>query len=537
MRVQNTLGRSTCYLTTRQAPARRWAWQWPTLTLEHVWLAATLTCAFLVTLRPGDSPDYWWTVKLGEGFLDTGRLPPQDWLTFTATRTPFIEQRWLADIVLAVVHRAGGLEAALLLRGVLQVLITAGLFLACRRMGAGAAAAAVTCLLALPLIAGGTTVRPQLLAIPLFMLFLLGTTVWCGRRWLLVILPLAMIFWANVHGSFPLGIVLLGIALVGRGWEIGYAHWHDDGQLRHLVLLLALCLVAPLVNPHGIELFTWLFDYTYSTANPASLGLPAPSTEWLPTSLATLHGKAFFVSAIALVVVLVRVGPPGPADSLRLLFFGVLALQAVRSTIWWALVMAPVLAWGLSRVRWPGRTPVTSAPSSRTGMPALNTLLVGGLLVIAMLSLPSLRPAGLLFSPAQWPIADPEVPTGAADYVATLPATRLYNHVSWGGYLDWRLAPRQRLYWDVRTEPHPPEVFRDYMAISMGEPGWADLLAAYEVDGLVVSRRAQASLLAAVEAAGTWQAVYCDAVSAVYLPRAAAGDRAVPCGPANATVP
>ena len=47
------------------------------LTLDAVWLAATLTFAFLVgTLLQADQTDYWWTVKLGEGLLAGGPDPP-----------------------------------------------------------------------------------------------------------------------------------------------------------------------------------------------------------------------------------------------------------------------------------------------------------------------------------------------------------------------------------------------------------------------------------------------------------------------------
>jgi hypothetical protein len=56
---------------------------------------------------------------------------------------------------------------------------------------------------------------------------------------------------------------------------------------------------------------------------------------------------------------------------------------------------------------------------------------------------------------------------------------------------------------------------------------------AYGVEALLVSRQAQRELLRAAEADGRWQAVYCDAAAAVYLPREQAAGRAVPCGPAG----
>src|SRR5262249_56572729 len=68
-----------------------------TLTIDHVWLAATLTFAFIVgTLLQADQTDYWWTVKLGEGLWATGQLPAADPLAFTSTREPYVEQQWLA---------------------------------------------------------------------------------------------------------------------------------------------------------------------------------------------------------------------------------------------------------------------------------------------------------------------------------------------------------------------------------------------------------------------------------------------------------
>ena len=61
--------------------------------------------------------------------------------------------------------------------------------------------------------------RPQLLALPLFALFLAATTIWQQRRWVFVALPLGMVVWTNLHGSFPLGLALVGSALLGRLWS------------------------------------------------------------------------------------------------------------------------------------------------------------------------------------------------------------------------------------------------------------------------------------------------------------------------------
>jgi hypothetical protein len=503
---------------------------WP-LTLDHVWGAAVLAFAWVVgvTLQ-ADQTDYWWTVKLGERLLATGALPTSDPLSFTATRQPYVEQQWLAQLVLAATHRLGGLEAALVLRGLLLGVTTALLYALCRRQGARAAAAASACGLALLSVVGGAAIRPQLLALPLFALFLYGTEAARGRRWPLVVLPPALVVWANLHGSFPLGIALVGLALAGRALELPPGAQVGDRTLRRLALLLALCGLAPLATPYGLGIVPWLVDYL--RYNTGATGLATLSEEWLPTSMGTAHGVLFFAQVGLLAGLLVRVGAPPPADSLRLLAFAALALQALRSTVWWALVMAPVLAWALTRLASGDRAAGPDA-ADRRGVPALNAALVGGFAVVAVLALPWLRPHGWLFGPERWPVQDPGLPVAAADYVATLPATRLFNHMDWGGYLAWRLAPRQQIFVDGRFQLYAPALYRDYFRIASAGADWEERLAAYRVEALVLSRQDEARLLRALAASPRWQAVYCDALAAVYVPRPASAPVGTPCEPSE----
>src|SRR5262249_14221690 len=52
-------------------------------------------------------------------------------------------------------------------------------------------------------------------------------------------------------------------------------------------------------------------------------------------------------------------------------------------------------------------------------------------------------------------IAEGRFPVKAADFVdANLPDARLYNDVSFGGYLIWRGYPRRRVFIDGRNEVH-----------------------------------------------------------------------------------
>jgi hypothetical protein len=524
-------------------------WWSSLLSLDRVWLVTVVALTFAAANGfPVDQTDYWWTVKLGDLLWVSGQLPTADALTFTATRQPYVEQQWLAQLILAAVHRLGGLEAALLLRAGLLAAAMGLLFHTCYRVCGRAALAALATLAALPLVLPGAATRPQLLVIPFFVLFLTTTILWLDRPWVLVALPLTMVVWVNVHGSFTLGLALLAIAVVGRGWS---APWRRDtpvaggphaSGLGRPTLALALCLLAVLANPYGIGIVPWLIDFVLFHSGGPEASVMA--TEWLPTSLAERAGALYFASVLVVLSLLIRSGPPPVAHTLRLLAFGLLALLAVRSGLWWALVMAPALAWALAApprttsrppapaVAAPSRLGISPAPASRTlttRTGVLHAALLVALLFAAAASLPSVRDA----LGVGGPIADPSQPRAAGEYLAGLDGPRrLLNYADWGGYLAWRLAPQSRVFVDGRFGIYPPSVYRDYFRVSSAGQAWDTTLDAHAVDGLVLSRGAQADLLAALAAHPAWRRVYCDPLAAVYVRAAAATGEEAACSPA-----
>lgn len=503
--------------------------------LHRLWLVVVLSTAFgVVNAFPVDQMDYWWTVKLGADLWETRQLPTTNTLTFTPTREPYVEQQWLAQLLLAAVHERWGLRGALFLRGILMVLVLGLLYHVCRRTGAGPTLAGVICITTLALIFPGAAVRPQLLALPLFMLFLAGTTIWQRQLWIFAALPLAMTVWANLHGSFPLGLALVASALLGRLWEVRPPSAAlVDEQAWRWAALLALCAGAVLVNPYGVHVVPWLADFlsVHASGQEGS----AMASEWLPTSLGERVGAYYFASVLLLVVVLVKRGPPRPSDGVRLVLFGLLALTAIRSTTWWGLVLAPAMAWSAARwvqTRGSAARPEAAAMAAPRDPYALQWLRAG-LLVVSLLaavwSVPMVRGALLQREEA---IADPTQPRALAEYVASLPGgLRLVNDVDWGGYLGWRLAPWHLIFADERYGLYSPQVFRDYARVSEARPGWETVLAGYQVSALVVDWQHQPDLAQALAQDGMWQLEYCDAQGGVYLWRDQAARPPMVCPP------
>ena len=141
-------------------------------------------------------------------------------------------------------------------------------------------------------------------------------------------IPVLVLVWANLHGSFFLAPVVLGLA------------WLEDVAERrpgaHRTLLIASCSVAAAcVTPFGPAV--WGYAVGLST-NPE---VTSRITEWQPTTIRDGTGVLFFISAAAVVSLMARRGRPVPWPTLAWIgMFAVIGLYAQRGLAWWSLAGA-----------------------------------------------------------------------------------------------------------------------------------------------------------------------------------------------------
>ena len=186
------------------------------LGLDRVWLFLALALPALAALiAPLPAVDLAYQVRAGDLILATGQIPSTDTFTFTVAGAPWLDQQWLAQVLLASGYRLGGWEALAVLRALL-VAVTFGLVAAVAiARGASQRTAAILALLAFAISSPALALRPQLFGIVIFAVLLLLVA---GRdrhpRWL-VLVPVLACAWANLHGSFVLVPLLLGYAWLG----------------------------------------------------------------------------------------------------------------------------------------------------------------------------------------------------------------------------------------------------------------------------------------------------------------------------------
>lgn len=467
--------------------------------LSHVWVVAALAFPVaLVTASPLDAIDLAYQMRAGDLVLSTHGLLRTDPLTFSAAGLPWLNQQWGTELSFAVFYRAGGWLGLAVARALLTGAVLALVFLACRAAGASRRRAAwLTLGSALLIGPGGLQLRAQLPGMVCFaaVLWLVASRRQHARR-LLWAIPI-IVLWANLHGSFFLGPLLIGL-----GWLADLA----DGvpQARRTLLAGIAGLAATVVTPFGPRVWEYVVDIS---TNPLVRRF---ADEWQPPTLGTYLGAAFLVSGAAVAAYLARRGAATPWPALASLgVFFAIGLTATRGVVWWGLAMPAVLA-GLPR-----REPVRAERPDPVS-PA-NAAISAALVVVALGTFIRWLPYGGSEPP---PDLLTFAPAGITRELrgSLAPGERLFNPQGWGSWFELEL-PGNPVFVDSRWEVVPERAWDDYYDLSLARQGWQDVLDRWGMNVAVLARDQQRFLIPIMRADPRWRLVYEDADGLIFRRR------------------
>jgi hypothetical protein len=397
----------------------------------------------------------------------------------------WLDQQWGAQVALRATFALGGWLALALLRA---SLVAAGLtfvFLACRARGVGRRMAALLTFASVFVARPSLQLRPQLFGIVCF-----ASVAWllAGRRehpariWLAV--PVTVV-WVNLHGSFFLAPVLVGLATLEE--------LRDRPARNRLLLLVAATGLATLVDPFAWRVWGYVFDLA---RNPVVRQV----VEWRPPTVDSYAGAVFFLSVAIVGVIIARAGTPTPWPALGSLgVFFVLGLASVRGAVWWGLA-APIVLAG---------TPVIQRFHEREHDPRNvgNTLIVASLVVATLLFFSRWLPYS-----SQSPV--PEHLVSEAPFAMTrelagvlAPGEPFFNAQIFGSWFEYAL-PDNPVGFDSRIELIPEAEWHQYDDVSDGKDGWEQILSDWGLDVLALSSQQQENLIGVLETSDGWVAAY-----------------------------
>ncbi len=493
------------------------------------WFRTTPTSALFVLLigvvfalmanRPLWHTDLWDHLNYGQNILTTHTVSDTEPLLHLSRGVPMVNIPWLAQVSMAAVNNRFGLTAMQFGYAALIALSLAVIAFRSVRMSHSAFGGILACAIFLKVnLDQLLVIRPQLGGV----LFYCVVVAWMlGRRkhsklsW--IGLPLMFALWSNVHGSFSMGLMLMGLAAIGRFGDVLVISKSLrvallDRELHRTILLTQLCAAAVLLNPAGIAVYAEVLSF----AGNSNLG---SMFEWDALTLRSAQGQSAAAAAL-LAFMAIKLSPRRMrcGEMLAFVLTGLLATWSGRMLNWWApfvgiIVGTHLIAAMRKTVAWL-KNP---EPGRATGLwTVVNLGLVWILFAFTSFGVQLIHgriPDAQRLVSTETPLAT----VAFLDSTEDLPRGISFIPAEWAGYVMNRGPATVEPMVNLHVHVIPEQVWNDYIRIVNGPSDWEALMDEYGINMAVIDKDRQPGLARRIRESSDWTAQYEDSQAVVFF--------------------
>lgn len=433
------------------------------------WLFAAGEFGWMGLLSDGDTG---WHIRTGEFILDHWRVPTLDLFSSSKAGAPWFAWEWGADVLFALLFRAGGLKLLVLASAAVICLTITLLFLRQLKEEVNLFLA----LLLTGLAAGASSIH--YLARPhIFTLALLPLSLWIIERdrrkpdrlvWVLI--PMTII-WTSLHGGFVALIVCLVLLTLGAAAEFllgapGNRGW--KGVIRYAGLTGG-CSLATLINPYGYQLHLHVAKYLNS--------------DWIRGNVQEFQSPQFrgetalqyeLLLLAGVIVAGMLLSRKKVVEALWILCWAHFSLSGARHIPIYAVVALPVVAREMNR--WWDRATLASGGRSLAGIcRAVSADISASSRKVTVLPLLVLILLPVLDHSSRWPTDFPskKFPVNIVKRnEALLRNSNSLTMDQWGDYLIFRFYPSQKVYIDGRSDFYGAGIGEEYKQLMAAGENW-----------------------------------------------------------------
>ena len=418
-------------------------------------------------------------LKTGEYIIENLKIPTTDVFSYTAIGQAWVNHYWFSDVVMYLVNRILGYWGLIFFVSLVAVATYIVLYKTSKIFGSNQwSILFVSALYSIffIIIWSYWSARPQIFGFFLCALLIFILEKWRSsgnKKWLALSVPVIFV-WANSHASVILGIFLvavyIGIFLIPR-IKIP-SLW-----IKEVVWGILVCVVT-LANPNGLKVLTYSWNISDAVKEVGIF-------EWIsiwPYLFSPNPQKARIVF-IFMVAVLIFV--------LWVMFYKLRVLKKIKLRHLVLLVTAFILP--LISVRHVGFFPILTFPLLTDSLDYFlvkklaekkyfNLIKIGifvfglALLVVGLWKIPST------------PISEKSLPERAGNFISENKIQGpIFNTISHGSYLIWKIWPQEKVFIDGRSEVYPLEIWSDYKKIMEVGDEWKGLFNKYNFQIAILS--------------------------------------------------
>jgi tetratricopeptide (TPR) repeat protein len=343
--------------------------------------------------------------------------------------------------------------------------------------------------------------------------------------------PLLMVLWANCHGSFIFGFLLLLIYLC---WEIllwrtgstlqNYAGpvstEHRSNRLRYLGIATGGSLIGALINPHGLWTVIYPFPkHSLDTAFRALIPQWGPPPIPWQAGLDAVFTWFWIFWLFAVVGILITLWIRRHISLLDLVLTVVLVILSVRSMHYipyFCILTVPFIAAAFrDAASWKEKL----IRQEESSIARIHSLAPPGWIVMILF---------FIFTGQQLSNPVRNIEPGLGVHTKLFPEKLasflkevsfpgpLYNQLNYGPYLVWRLYPQYKIFIDNRFQIYGEELILATSDINRGAENATTLLDQFGTNIVVLNRTATA-LSVQLFRDENWKIVYWDDTGVVFV--------------------
>lgn len=333
-------------------------------------------------------------------------------------------------------------------------------------------------------------------------------------------IPIIMLLWANLHGGFILGILIM-VAYLAAEWTKYFTKKLGSAlPSRGIKLLTAAgvpAILLSLVNPNGYNVIAFLIEFERGQYKEMIVESMPPLT-LIQAGLYSPQFLIYFVilSLCALLFIL-NIRRAGLTDILVTVGLAAMSLSASRFIPFFAPVALLMIARYSAGM-------LKELPKRELFDRLIKKVQLSSLIIISIALVIAINSSDLF----KQGVRENKFPSGAAKFLKENRIEgNMFNPYIWGGYMIWSLYPDYRVFIDGRGLIG--EVFFQQVNIMEanpkkveGIPQWKAMLKAYNIDYIITYSVGNFTgrlvpLIPALLNDEEWHLVYMDNISLIFV--------------------
>ncbi|AIF81859.1 hypothetical protein I862_06525 [endosymbiont of Acanthamoeba sp. UWC8] len=440
-------------------------------------------------------PDVAWHIKAGDLIMRNASIPRYDNWSFTSSSQKWYNISWAWDSCISMVHARLGLNKLYTLNCLIHALLLVLIYHSLKLWVKEAKETRlVVASLSGIIIWDFVFLRPQIIAC--YLLLALNTLLKLYKDRLkqkfLAYIPLLLALWANIHGSFILGLGIIFVHLL----DALYLKQYSRG--KYLAITLIASIIAVALNPYGINIY-------YAVLRTLNSEVSKHIAEWGQFNFGAMYGTSLVVSLYILMDLLPRPKLEVRAVDKVVAFASVFAsLLSIRYFAILAVLAAPYMACRIKDY-------IEQEKIKKiTVLEKLQKVVISLAILFAVYT--------MLFQDKAVIRNQAFIPIEEIEYIKqNYPSYKIFNNYNIGGYIIYYGEEKLKHFIDGRAGTvFSEEVISDYLKFKSLTSGWQEIFNKYSIDGAIISH-SELKYLEIYNFFGNWKEVYSGKYGKIFI--------------------